>query len=139
LRPDPQDTLSPDVTVAMTALRVALSVFSILNVVFWALLAWVWAVRPSWAGRLPLGLGTDERYKTTVPVWARLAAAVAGFWAVAAVLYLTVNAANFLAFIALFVMAAIFLILGIGAAARIYHVLQLPNAPAAPQHRQRAS
>ena len=111
----------------MTLLRVALSVFSILNVVFWALLAWAWAVKPAWASRIPLNLGTDKRYVTTVPVWARLAAAIAAFWAVAAVLYLTVYAANRLAFIALFVMAAIFLILGIGAAARVYTVLQLPK------------
>jgi len=61
-------------------------------------------------------------------VWARLAAAIAGFWAVAAVLYLTVYAGNQLAFIALFVLAAIFLILGLGAAARVYTVLQLPKA-----------
>ena len=111
----------------MTFLRFVLSIFSILNVVFWALLAWVWAVKPAWAARLPLQLGTDQRYMASVPVWARLAAAVAAFWAVAAVLYLTVYAANRLAFIALFVMAVIFLILGIGAAARVYRVLQLPK------------
>jgi hypothetical protein len=113
----------------MTFLRVVLSVFAILNVVFWALLAWVWAVKPAWAAHLPLQLGTDQRYRSSVPVWARLAAAIAAFWAVAAVLYLTVYAANRLAFIALFVMAVIFLILGIGAAARVYHVLQLPKGP----------
>src|SRR5256885_7291755 len=56
----------------MTFLRVVLSIFAILNVVFWALLAWVWAVKPSWAARIPLNLGTDERFKTSVPVWARL-------------------------------------------------------------------
>ena len=50
------------------------------------------------------------------------------FWAVAAVLYLTVYGANRLAFIALFVLAAIFLILGIGAAARVYTVLQPPKS-----------
>src|SRR5207244_8933073 len=111
----------------MTFLRVVLSIFAILNVVFWALLAWVWAVKPSWAARIPLNLGTDERYQASVPVWARLAAAVAAFWAVAAVLYLTVYAANRIAFIALFVMAVIFLILGLGAAARVYRVLQLPR------------
>jgi hypothetical protein len=113
----------------MTFLRVVLSVFAILNVVFWALLAWVWAVKPSWAARIPLNLGTDKRYVTSVPVWGRLAAAVAAFWAVAAVLYLTVYVSNRLAFIALFVMAVIFLILGIGAAARVYTVLQLPKRP----------
>src|SRR2546430_16892569 len=111
----------------MTFLRVVLSIFAILNVVFWALLAWVWAVKPSWASRIPLNLGTDERFNTSVPVWARLAAAVAAFWAVAAVLYLTVYAANRLAFIALFVLAAIFRILWIGAAGRVCTVRQLAN------------
>src|SRR2546423_15215344 len=111
----------------MTFVRVVLSIFAIRNVVFWALLAWVWAVKPSWAARIPLNLGSDERFKTAVPVWARLAAAVAAFWAVAAVLYLTVYASNRIAFIALFVMAVIFLILGLGAAARVYRVLQLPK------------
>lgn len=123
----------------MTFLRVALSVFSILNVVFWALLAWVWAVRPAWAGRIPLGLGTNPRYLTAVPVWGRLAAAIAAFWAVAAVLYLTVYAADRLAFVALFVMAAIFLILGIGAAARVYQVLQMPKPSMGGQQRRQAS
>jgi hypothetical protein len=111
----------------MTLLRVALSIFSILNVVFWAVLAWSWAVKPAWAARLPLGLGSDQRYQTPVPVWSRLAAAVAAFWAVAAVLYLTVYTGSRLAFVALFVMAVIFLILGIGAAARVYSVLQMPK------------
>lgn len=123
----------------MTFLRVAFSVFSIVNVVFWALLAWSWAVRPAWAGRIPLGLGTNPRYLTAVPVWARLAAAVAAFWAVSAVLYLTVYAADRLAFVALFVMSAIFLILGIGAAARVYQVLQLPKPVASQPRRQQAS
>jgi hypothetical protein len=116
----------------MTFLRILLSVFSIVNVVFWAVLAWAWAVKPAWAARIPLGLGTAPQTKMTVPVWARLAAAVAGFWAVAAVLYLTVYEANRLAFVALFVLAVIFLILGIGAAARIYQVLQMPAAGAMP-------
>ena len=111
----------------MTFLRVVLSIFAILNVVFWALLAWTWPVKPAWAARLPLSLGTDQRFRTSVPVWGRLAAAVAAFWAVAAVLYLTVYSANRLAFVALFVLAAIFLILGIGAAARVYQVLQMPK------------
>jgi hypothetical protein len=110
----------------MTFLRIVLSVFSILNVVFWAVLAWTWAVKPSWAARLPLNLG-DQRFQTTVPVWGRLAAAIAAFWAVAAVLYLTVYTGNRLAFVALWVLAAIFLILGIGAAARVYQVLQMPK------------
>src|SRR5438270_13570146 len=123
----------------MTFLRVVLSVFAILNVVFWALLACTWAVKPSWAARLPLNLSTDQRFRTTVAVWGRLAAAVAAFWAVAAVLYLTVYSANRLAFVALLVLAAIFLILGIGAAAREYQVLQMPkNAMAMMPRRQQA-
>jgi hypothetical protein len=114
----------------MTFLRILLSVFSIANVVFWAVLAWAWAVKPAWAARIPLGLGTDPRYQTTVPVWGRLAAAIAAFWAVAAVLYLTVYEGSRIAFVALFVLAAIFLILGIGAAARVYQVLQMGKTPA---------
>jgi hypothetical protein len=122
----------------MTTLRIALSVFAILNVVFWALLAWTWAVKPAWAARLPLGLGTDKRYQSAVPVWARLAAAIAAFWAVASVLYLTVYTGDRLAFVALFTMAAIFLILAIGAAARVYTVLQLPkdSMMGMPRHQQ---
>ena len=125
----------------MTFLRILFSVFSIVNVVFWAVLAWSWAVKPAWAAKLPLGLGTAPRSQSNVPVWARLAAAVAAFWAVAAVLYLTVYEANRLAFVALFVMAAIFLILGIGAAARIYQVLQMPSSAVMqlPRGQRRAS
>jgi hypothetical protein len=122
----------------MSLFRWALSIFSILNVVFWALLAWVWAVQPSWAARIPLGLGTNARYRVAVPTWARLAAAIAAFWAVAAIMYLVLNSSNRLAFVALFVLAAIFLILGIGAAARVYNVLQLPKAPAAAPRPQQA-
>ena len=123
----------------MTALGVVLSVFSIVNVAFWALLAWAWAVQPAWAARIPLGLGTDQRYRAAVPVWARLAAAVAGFWAVAAVMYLTVHQSDRLAFTALFVLAAVFLILAIGAAARVYHVLQLPDQATFPKAQKKAS
>src|SRR2546428_5229612 len=102
----------------MPLLRVVLSVFSILNVAFWAMLAWAWAIKPAWAARLPFKLGTDMRYRTSVPTWARLAAAVAAFWAVAAVLYLTGFVSNRVAFIALVVPAAIFLIPGIRACGR---------------------
>lgn len=123
----------------MVLFRIALSVFSLANVACWAVLAWAWAVRPAWAARLPLGLGTDSRYQTSVPVWARLAAAIAAFWGAAAVIYLTVNDANRLAFVALIVVAAIFLILGIGAAARVYQVLQMPRSSAVPMGRQKAS
>lgn len=120
----------------MTFLRIVLSVFAIVNVAFWAVLAWSWAVKPSWAARIPFGLGNDSRFVGSMPTWARLAAAVASFWAVAAVLYLTVYEANRLAVAGLFVLAAIFLILGIGAAARIFQVLQMPKGPMMQQPRQ---
>ena len=120
----------------MTILRIFLSLFAIINVVFWAVLAWSWAVKPGWAGRIPFGLGTDQRFIGPVPNWARLAAAIASFWAVAGVLYLTVYESNRLAVAGLFVMAAIFLILGIGAAARVFQVLQMPKSPTMPQPRQ---
>jgi hypothetical protein len=122
----------------MTFLRIVLGVFSIVNVVFWAVLAWVWAVKPAWAARLPLQLGTTERYRL-VPAWARLAAAVAAFWSVAGVVYLVSNNANPLALVALIVLAAILLILGIGAAARVYHVLQLPEPTSFPKRKQPAA
>jgi len=120
-------------------LRIALSVFSIVNVVFWAILAWSWAVRPAWATRLPFNLGTDLRYQTAVPTWARLAAAISAFWAVAAVLYLTLFASNRVAFAALFVTAAILLILALGAAARVYQVLQKGKVPAIVERTQRTA
>jgi len=122
----------------MTFLRIVLGIFSILNVVFWAVLAWVWAVKPSWAGRLPLQLGTTDRYRL-VPAWGRLAAAVAAFWSVAGVVYLVSVDANPLALVALIVLAAILLILGIGAAARVYHVLQLPEQTSFPKRKQPAA
>jgi len=122
----------------MNVLRIALTLFSILNVVVWAVLAWAWAVRPAWAAALPFGLGTDKRYKGSVPTWSRLAAAIAAFWVVAAVLYLTLFASNRVAVVALFVTAAIFLILALGAAARIYQVLQKGKVPAIIERHQRA-
>jgi len=122
----------------MTVFRWALSIFSILNVAFWAMLAWAWALQPAWAARLPLQLGSRHPGNAPAPTWARLAAAIAGFWSVAAVLYLILAVSNRLAFIALFVLAAVFLILGIGAAARVYGVLQLPKQPAMDHRRQQA-
>lgn len=135
----PQDYRRPYRSLSMTFLRVLLSVFSIVNVAFWAVLAWSWAVKPAWASKLPMGLGNAPRSQMSVPVWGRLAAAVAAFWAVAAVLYLTVYEANRLAFVALFVLAVIFLILGIGAAARVYQVLQMPSAASMSRRQQKAS
>jgi len=78
------------------------------------------------------------RSKSSVLTWARLAAAIAGFWAVMAALYLTVWTPNRVAVVALFVAAAVFLILALGAAARIYQVLQKGKVPAIIERRQRA-
>jgi hypothetical protein len=122
----------------MNFFRIALTVFSILNVAFWGGLAWAWAVRPAWAARLPFKLGTEVRSKSSVLTWARLAAAIAGFWAVMAALYLTVWTPNRVAVVALFVAAAAFLILALGAAARIYQVLQKGKVPAIIERHQRA-
>jgi hypothetical protein len=85
-----------------------------------------------------LKLGTTDRYRL-VPAWARLAAAVAAFWSVAGVVYLVSVDANPLALVALIVLAAILLILGIGAAARVYHVLQLPEQTSFPKRKQPAA
>src|SRR5260370_30789488 len=115
----------------MTLLRVVLSVFSILNVAFWAMLAWAWAIKPAWAARLPFKLGTDMRYRTSVPTWARLAAAVAAFWAAAAARYLTVFLSHPLAFISPFVTAALFLTPLLLAAARVFRRRPNPTSTAA--------
>src|SRR5439155_816142 len=60
---------------AVDLLRAMLSVFAMLNAAGWAALALAWAFRPDWAERLPLQLGTHQRYLKAAPVWARLAAA----------------------------------------------------------------
>jgi hypothetical protein len=54
-------------------------------------------------------------------------------------MYLTVHQSDRVAFVALFVTAAIFLILAIGAAARVYQVLQLPAGSALSLGRKKAS
>ena len=73
----------------MDLLRGGLSLFALLNAAGWAALAAAWKFRPEWAERLPLQLGTHERYLKAAPLWARLAVALTGFWALAAALYLT--------------------------------------------------
>src|ERR1700731_4303791 len=100
----------------MDFVRGSLSLFALLNAAGWAALAAAWRFRPTWAERLPLQLGTHERYLKAAPVWARLGIALTGFWAVAAALYLTAghNTAPFIV-IALFTAAAAFLILAIAA------------------------
>ena len=114
----------------MDVLRGLLSLFALVNAAGWAALALAWAYRPDWAERLPLQLGTQERYVKAAPVWARLAAALTGFWTLAAALYLTAghNTAPLIV-IALFTAAAACLIVAIGAAAGVYRALQPDPLP----------
>ena len=113
--------------------------FALGNAAGWAALAAAWAFRPEWAERLPLQLGTHERYLKAAPVWARLAGALAGFWTLAAALYLTAghNTAA-LVVIALFTAAAACLIVAIGAATAVYRALQPDPLPVTPENSQQA-
>jgi peptidoglycan/LPS O-acetylase OafA/YrhL len=108
-------------------LRGGLSLFALLNAAGWAALAAAWKFRPDWAQRLPLQLGTHERYRKHAPVWARLGAALTGFWALAAALYLTAghNTAPVIV-IALFTAAAACLIIAIAAAGAVFRAV-LPD------------
>jgi hypothetical protein len=119
--------------------RVVLSVFALANAAGWASLALAWAFRPQWAERLPLQLGTHERYLKAAPVWARLAAALTGFWTLAAALYLTAghNAPPLLV-IALFTAAGACLIVAIGAAALVYRAIVPDPLPVTPEGGQQA-
>ncbi|TMF59601.1 MAG: hypothetical protein E6I16_09090 [Chloroflexi bacterium] len=123
----------------MDLLRAMLSVFAMLNAAGWAALALAWAFRPDWAERLPLQLGTHQRYLKAAPVWARLAAALTGFWTLAAMLYLTAghNTAPLIV-IALFTTAAAFLIIAIAAATAVFRALQPDPLPLAPESGQQA-
>ena|SRR5207253_11439380 len=123
----------------MDLVRASLSLFAVLNAAAWAALAAAWALRPEWAERLPLQLGTHERYLKAAPVWARLALALAGFWTLAAVLYLTAghDTAPFIV-LALFTAAAAFLIVAIAAATAVYRALQPEPLPIVPEGGQQA-
>lgn len=108
----------------MGIVRELLSGFAVLNAVFWGGLACAWAWRPSWAEQLPWGLGTKERYRRSGPAWARLAASLAGFWAVAAGLYTVAGSSGSrAAVIVLFVLAACFLVVAVLAAGAVYRAL----------------
>jgi peptidoglycan/LPS O-acetylase OafA/YrhL len=123
----------------MDLLRGGLSLFAVLNAAGWAALAAAWAFRPDWAERLPLQLGTHERYRKAAPVWARLAVSLTVFWALAAVLYLTAghNAPPFV-LIVLFTAAAACLIVAIAAAGAVFRALQPEPLPIAPEGTQQA-
>src|SRR5437588_4296885 len=99
-------------------MRAGLSLFALLNAAGWAALAAAWAFRPEWAERLPLELGTHERYLNAAPPWPRLATSLTGFWTLAAAPYLTAGHSTApLATIGLFTAAAGCLIVASGAAA----------------------
>lgn len=119
----------------MDLVRALLSLFALCNAAGWGALAAAWAYRPEWAERLPLQLGTHERYLKAAPSWARLATALTGFWTLAAGLYLTAghNTAPLLV-VALFTAAAACLIVAIGAATAVYRVLQPDPLPATPEN-----
>jgi peptidoglycan/LPS O-acetylase OafA/YrhL len=123
----------------MDLLRALLFVFALGNAAGWAALAFAWRYRPEWAERLPLELGTHQRYLKAAPVWARLAAALTGFWTLAAALYLTAghNTPPFVV-IALFTLAAACLIVAIGAAAGVYRALQPEPLPVSSDSAQQA-
>lgn len=123
----------------MELVRPLLSGFALLNAGGWALLAAAWAFRPEWAERLPLQLGTHERYLKAAPVWARLAAALTGFWTMAAALYLTAghNTAPLIV-IALFTAAAACLIVAVVAAGAVFRALQPDPLPVTTESGQQA-
>lgn len=121
-------------------MRGSLSIFALLNAAGWAALAAAWRFRPEWAERLPLQLGTHERYLKAAPVWARLAASLTGFWTLAAALYLTAghNTSPFIV-IGLFTAAAACLIVAIGAAAGVFRALQPDPLPVTAEPEQQAA
>jgi len=123
----------------MDLLRGGLSLFALLNAAGWAALAAAWAFRPGWSERLPMQLGTHERYRKAAPAWARLAVALTVFWSLAAVLYLTAghDTAPFVV-IGLFTAAAACLIVAIAAATAVFRALQPEPLPVAPESGQQA-
>jgi hypothetical protein len=123
----------------MDVVRGLLSLFALLNAGCWAALAAAWAFRPDWAERLPLQLGTHERYLKAAPVWARLATSLTGFWTLAAALYLTAGHDTApLIIIGLFTGAAACLIVAIGAAAAVFRALQPEPLPVTPEVSQQS-
>ncbi len=79
------------------------------------------------------------RYLKGAPAWARLSAAMAGFWIAAAGLYAVGDpSANRAAVIVLFVIASIFLIIGIVAGGSVFRTLGFADdsSPAAPGRQQ---
>lgn len=123
----------------MGLVRLLLFAFALANAAAWAGLACAWRFRPDWSEHLPWQLGTHERYRKAAPAWARLALALAAFWALAAGLYISagLTTARFVV-VTLFTASAACLILGIGAAAAVYRVLQPDPLPTLPDGGQQA-
>jgi hypothetical protein len=123
----------------MDLVRGSLSLFALLNAAGWAALAAAWSFKPIWAERLPLQLGTHERYLKAAPVWARLAVALTGFWTLAAALYLTAGHSTApLIVIALFTAAGACLIIAIAAAGAVFRAVQPDPLPVSPEGSQQA-
>ncbi len=126
----------------MGLLRATLSAFALANAAFWAILAAAWSWRRDWPARLSVRFGTPvrhTRYLKGAPAWARLSAAMAGFWIAAAGLYVVGDpSANRAAVIVLFVIASIFLIIGIVAGGLVFRTLGFgdESSPAAPGREQ---
>ena len=130
ISPRPPVGRRPSVALDVDLIRDGLSLFALINAASWAALAAAWKFRPEWAERLPLQLGTHERYLKNAPVWARLAAALTGFWTLAAALYLTAghNTGPFIV-IALFTAAAACLIIAIAAAGAVFGAVRPDPLP----------
>ncbi len=114
----------------MDLVRGFLFLFALVNAASWAALAAAWKFRPDWSERLPMRLGTHERYRKAAPAWVRLALSLTGFWTFAAGLYLTAghNTTPFVV-IPLFTAAAACLIVAIGASAAVYRALKPEPLP----------
>jgi len=130
ISPRPTVGRGPRVALDVDWLRAGLSLFALVNAAGWVALAAAWKFRPDWAERLPLQLGTHERYLKAAPLWARLAAALTGFWTLAAALYLTAGhgTAPFIV-IALFTAAAACLIIAIAAAGAVFSAVRPDPLP----------
>ncbi len=129
--------------VRVVLLRATLIAFALLNAGFWAAMVAVWSWRPVWADRLPLQLGTpggSQSYPKAGSSWARLGAALSGFWIAAAGLYLVGGRlASAGAVIVLFVIASIFLIIATVASGTVLRMLgHADHSPAAARRREQA-
>ena len=140
ISPRPTVGRDPRVALHVDLVRGALSFFALLNAAGWAALAAAWKFRPEWAERLPLQLGTHERYLQAAPTWARLATALTGFWTLAAALYLTAGHSTApIIVIALFTAAAACLIIAIAAAGAVFSAVRPDPLPVTTEPEQQSA